>query len=217
MEADFWHDRWDKNEIGFHENEVNQLLVEHFNVLDLAKGSRIFLPLCGKTRDIAWLHSQGYRVVGIELSEHAVQQLFEDLLGDSGQQPQIKKIDSLTLYSIENIEIYVGDFFNLSKEQLGQIDAVYDRASLIALPETMREKYAQHLVTITANVPQLLITLEYDQSALNGPPFSIDETMISDYYQNHFNWTELMRIDEDGKFKGKVEADNVAWHLVPRG
>ena len=212
MEADFWHDRWDKNEIGFHENEVNQLLVETFKALDLEKGSRIFLPLCGKTRDIAWLHSQGHKVVGIELSEDAVKQLFEDL----GQTPEITQIGKLSLYSTEDIEIFVGDFFNLSKEQLGQIDAVYDRASLIALPETMREKYAQHLVAITATVPQLLITLEYDQSALNGPPFSIDETMINDYYENHFNWTELMRIDEDGKFKGKVEADNVAWHLVPK-
>ena len=212
MEADFWHDRWGKNEIGFHENEVNQLLVETFKALDLEKGSRIFLPLCGKTRDIAWLHSQGQKVVGIELSEDAVKQLFEDL----GQTPEITQIGKLSLYSTEDIEIFVGDFFNLSKEQLGQIDAVYDRASLIALPETMREKYAQHLVAITATVPQLLITLEYDQSALNGPPFSIDETMINDYYENHFNWTELMRIDEDGKFKGKVEADNVAWHLVPK-
>jgi len=211
MEADFWHERWHKNEIGFHENEVNQLLVDHISDLNLAKGSRIFLPLCGKTRDIAWLHSQGYKVVGIELNEHAIQQLFEDL----GKTPQITQIDSLTLYSIENIEIYVGDFFNLSIEQLGQIDAVYDRASLVALPDTMREKYAQHLVTITSNVPQLLIALEYDQSVMKGPPFSIDETMINDYYQNYFNWTELMRIDEDGKLKGKVEADNVAWHLIP--
>ncbi len=216
MEADFWHERWHKNEIGFHENEVNQLLVEHIKDLDLAEGSRIFLPLCGKTRDIAWLHSQGYKVVGIELSEHAVQQLFEELLKDSGQTPQITQIESLTLYTFENIEIYVGDFFDLDKQQLGLIDAVYDRASLIALPDSMREKYAQHLVTITANVPQLLITVEYDQSVMNGPPFSIDETMINDYYQNYFNWTELMRIDEDGKLKGKVEADNVAWHLVSR-
>ncbi|MCL4165555.1 UNVERIFIED_CONTAM: hypothetical protein GTU68_005190, partial [Idotea baltica] len=174
MEADFWHERWSNNEIGFHENEVNPLLVDHINDLNLAEDSRIFLPLCGKTRDIAWLHSQGYKVVGIELSEHAVKQLFQDL----GQTPEITQIGELSLYSIEDIEIYVGDFFNLSKEQLGKIDAVYDRASLIALPDTMRGQYAKHLVAITANVPQLLITLEYDQSALNGPPFSIDETMI---------------------------------------
>ncbi len=212
MEEDFWHQRWQNNEIGFHENEVNQFLVEHIDILNLSKGDRVFLPLCGKTRDIAWLHSQGYKVIGIELSEMAVNQLFEDL----GVTPEIKHINDLTLYTVDNIEIYLGDFFNLNKQQLGQIDAVYDRASLIALPETMREKYAQHLVSITANVPQLLITLEYDQSALKGPPFSIDETMINDYYQNHFNWRELMRIDEDGKFKGKVEADNVAWHLTPK-
>ncbi|WP_299876594.1 thiopurine S-methyltransferase [uncultured Cocleimonas sp.] len=214
MEADFWHERWSKNEIGFHEKEVNPLLIKHINDLKLSKGSRIFLPLCGKTRDIAWLHSQGFSVVGIELSEHAVKQLFEDLLGDESIKPTVTQLGNLTLYTIENIEIYVGDFFNFSKEQLGQIDAVYDRASLIALPDAMREKYAQHLIEITAGIPQLLITLEYDQSIINGPPFSISNEMIKNYYNDDFNITELDRIEES--LKGKVDADNVVWHLAPK-
>ncbi|GAA0425201.1 thiopurine S-methyltransferase [Cocleimonas flava] len=214
MEADFWHERWSKNEIGFHENEVNPLLVKHIKDLNLPEGSRIFLPLCGKTRDIAWLHSKGYKVVGIELSEHAVKQLFTELLGDEKLQPEVTQIDQHTLYTFENIEVYVGDFFKLSKQQLGKIDAVYDRASLVALPDTMRTQYAQHLLEITQGVPQLLITLEYDQSVIKGPPFSISDAMIKNYYQNDFNITELERISE--KLKGKVDADNVVWQLLPK-
>ncbi|PID33885.1 MAG: thiopurine S-methyltransferase [Thiotrichales bacterium] len=216
MEADFWHERWSKNDIGFHEKEVNPLLVQHINDLKLPKGSRIFLPLCGKTRDIAWLHSQGYDIVGIELNEQAIKQLFEDLLGDQKIQPQITQIDELTLYAVENIEIYHGDFFKLSKQQLGQIDAVYDRASLVALPDIMRTKYAQHLIEITAGIPQLLITLEYDQSVINGPPFSISMPMLKSYYHTDFIITELNRIKEEEKLKGKVEANSVVWHLIPR-
>lgn len=212
MEADFWHQRWEKNEIGFHENEVNPLLVKHLNTFELSKGDRIFLPLCGKTRDIAWLHSQGYKVVGIELSEMAVQQLFEDL----GVTPEKSSLDNMTLYSVENIDIYVGDFFDLNKQQLGQIDAVYDRASLVALPDTMREKYTQHLVELTSQVQHLLITLEYDQSIMNGPPFSISNEMIERYYHKDFTITELGRMEEEGKLKGKAEADNIVWHLVSR-
>ncbi len=54
MQGNCWLQKWEKNEIGFHESEANPLLVEHFKELSLAKGSRIFLPLCGKTLDIAW-------------------------------------------------------------------------------------------------------------------------------------------------------------------
>ena len=79
MEPNFWHERWQQNQLGFHESEANSLLVAHFDALSLAPNSRVFVPLCGKTRDIAWLLSKGHRVVGIELSQLAIEQLFTDL------------------------------------------------------------------------------------------------------------------------------------------
>lgn len=210
MEAKFWHERWDKNQIGFHESEGNQLLMKHIGTLKLAQDNRIFIPLCGKTKDIGWLRDEGYKVVGIELNESAVIQLFEDL----GQTPNIEKIGSLTLYSIENTEIYVGDFFQLSKEQLGHVDAVYDRAALVALPDTMREEYTSHLLNISTKVPQLLITYEYDQNKMSGPPFSITTEMVTNYYQDTFTIAELDRTGE--KMKGKVDAANVVWFLTAK-
>ncbi|WP_246614962.1 hypothetical protein [Agarivorans litoreus] len=79
MHEQFWHQKWEKDEIGFHEGEVNRFLYDYFNVLKLAAGARVFVPLCGKTRDIAWLLDKGMKVVGVELSEHAIKQLFAEL------------------------------------------------------------------------------------------------------------------------------------------
>ena len=53
MEASYWQQRWEINQIGFHGDEVNPLLVSHIGALGLDKGARLFLPLCGKTLDIA--------------------------------------------------------------------------------------------------------------------------------------------------------------------
>ena len=104
--------------------------------------SRVFLPLCGKTRDIHWLLSHGYRVSGSELSKIAVEQLFSEL----GIEPNITAIDQISRYSSNNVDIFVGDIFSLSRGILGQIDAIYDRAALAALPEPMRDRYAAHLL-----------------------------------------------------------------------
>lgn len=79
MEADFWHGKWARNEIGFHRSEANPLLVAHLDSLGLKPSARIFLPLCGKTLDIGWLLSNGFQVIGAELSEAAVVQLLRSL------------------------------------------------------------------------------------------------------------------------------------------
>lgn len=78
MDTKYWHQRWETRNIGFHLNEANPLLVQYFKELNLLKDSRVFLPLCGKTRDISWLLAQGYQVVGAELNELAITELFEE-------------------------------------------------------------------------------------------------------------------------------------------
>ena len=110
MDASFWKDRWERGEIAFHEKQANQFLVKYFNKLSLAKGSRVFVPLCGKTLDIAWLLSQGFRVAGAELSEIAVKQLFEGL----GVEPKIAELGSVQRYRAQNIDIFLGDLFQVT-------------------------------------------------------------------------------------------------------
>ncbi|MEZ5878939.1 MAG: thiopurine S-methyltransferase [Tepidamorphaceae bacterium] len=155
MDPSFWHERWTARRIGFHEEKPNDLLMKHFARLDLSAGSRVFVPLCGKSRDLGWLLEQGFRVVGIELSPIAVEELFTEL----GVKPVIEEHGPLKLYSYEDLFVFVGDVFELMMDRLGPVDAVYDRAALVALPETMRKAYAAHLTRLTGAAPQLLIFL----------------------------------------------------------
>lgn len=216
MQADFWHQRWQDNQIAFHEKHGNRMLVEHFNALALMPDSRIFLPLCGKTLDIGWLLSQGYRVAGAELSELAIQQLFEEL-GISPAVSNVSDAGSLKHYRAPNIDMFVGDIFELSSDVLGPVDAIYDRAALVALPDAMRARYVSHLTEITATAPQLLVCFEYDQSLMEGPPFSIDASKVAAGYKDRYDITLAGRAEVPGKLKGRVPAMESAWHLKARG
>jgi len=202
MDADFWHKKWASGQIGFHLSAVNPLLERHFSALALPAGERIFLPLCGKTRDIAWLLSQGYRVAGAELSATAVEELFAEL----GIAPQISPVGACQRYSGEGIDIFVGDIFSLNSEMLGQIDAIYDRAALVALPEAMRQRYAAHLITLTATAPMLVLRYEYDQSLAEGPPFSVNEAELQKLYGSAYQLSTLETLDVEGGLKGKYPA-----------
>lgn len=212
MDTDFWHQKWAEGKLGFHKSAAHPLLVKHFPALTLPANSRIFLPLCGKTLDIAWLLSQGCRVVGAELVETAIAQLFAEL----GVEPQITESGALKRYSTENVDIFVGDIFEVSRELLGEVDAVYDRAALVALPQDIRDRYTAHLVHITETAPQLLITFEYDQALMTGPPFSINRAEVERQYGAHHHITQLDCIDVPGGFKGTIAATEQVWRLQPQ-
>jgi len=79
MKNEQWIKRWEEKNIHFHEESVNSLLIKHFKTLQLKHSSNIFVPLCGKTLDISWLLMLGHNIVGVELSEIAVKELFEEL------------------------------------------------------------------------------------------------------------------------------------------
>ncbi|TGK42419.1 thiopurine S-methyltransferase [Leptospira andrefontaineae] len=208
MERDFWLSRWKENNIPFHESEANPLLLKYFKELSIPKDSRIFIPLCGKTLDIAWFLSKGYRVAGAELAEMAIQQLFQEL----GVEPKISEEGKLTLYSANGIDIFVGDIFDLSKEVLGPVDAVYDRAAFVALPQETRIRYSSHLTQITNDAPQLLITFEYDQTKMAGPPFSISTEEVNLHYKSTFTLKNLASQEMVGGLKGHSAKENV-WKL----
>lgn len=200
METDFWHSRWENNLTGFHLNEVNPYLKAHFVSLGLKSAARIFVPLCGKSLDLMWLAEKGYEVVGVELSPIAVEAFFTE----NNMQAQLDTVDGLSRWQSGNITVFCGDFFNLSVAVLGQVDAVYDRASLIALPVSMRKEYADKLTQLAENAPKLLITLEYQQSKMDGPPFSVTENEITALYGEHYQIKCLSAqdvLDNNPKFK----------------
>lgn len=209
MKADFWHQKWEANQIGFHKAEANPLLVDHFPALGLATGARVFVPLSGKTLDIPWLLAQGMRVVGAELSALAVEQLFESM----GVAPEVTKVGALRRYAAEGVDIYAGDIFDLTADSLGDVDAVYDRAALVALPDDMRARYALHLADITRRAQQLVICFEYDQSRMDGPPFSVSPAEVERVHGANYGRTSLHSGPMAGGLKGVVEAEETVWLL----
>lgn len=209
MEHGFWHARWAEGRIGFHEGTANALLKRHLGALQLGSGQRVFLPLCGKTRDIGWLLEQRFRVAGAELSRTAVEQLFDEL----GQTPEITQAGPLERFAASGAEIFVGDIFDLEAAMLGPVDAVFDRAALVALPEDMRARYAAHLEALTRAAPQLLITFEYDQSALSGPPFNVSAEEVQRLYGDSLPPHLLERVEVPGGLKGRCTAQEAAWLL----
>ena len=209
MRSDYWQEKWRKNEIGFHRAEPNVWLKEHFGALGLAVGSRVFVPLCGKTLDIDWLLERGYYVVGVELVETAVEELFARL----ELTPAIKLIGKLQHYTAKDISIFVGDIFELSRDLLGAIDAVYDRAALVALPENMRGRYAAEVQELTQRAPQLLVVYTYDQSLAKGPPFSLGDDELKRHYIGSY---ELSKIASTlASVKGAAAQEKV-WLLKPK-
>ena len=194
MNAEFWHSRWQEKRIGFNQSAVNPLLINYFKQLNLPAGSRVFVPLCGKSIDMAWLAAQGYDVVGVELVETAVQAFFTEqnispTVHQHADNPAIKYYQGQL--SGQTITLWVADIFALTTEDIGSVNAGYDKAALIALPADMRVQYSAQMYQLSANAPQFIITLTYDQSKKSGPPFSISSEQIQQYYGNNYHISEL--------------------------
>ena len=212
MEHSFWHQRWEKGETAFHESDFNPLLVKHWPRLALPEGSRVFVPLCGKTLDIGWLLARGHRVVAAELSEIAVGQLFEGL----GVQPAVSDLGDVKLFSAPELDVFAGDIFRLTRARLGPVDAIYDRAALVALPHAMRQRYTAHLNALTHCAPQLLICYEYDQTVMDGPPFSITDAELHEHYAASHTLERSECGDLPGGLKGRCPALEKVWLLRRR-
>lgn len=175
MHQDFWQQRWARNEIGFHSGEVNPYLQRFWPTLSIPVGAQVLVPLCGKSLDLAWLAALGYRVLGVELAEAAVQAFFSE----QGLDAEIDQVGAFRRYRAGAIELLCGDFFNLTAADLVECRALYDRAALIALPAQMRERYVAHLTSVLpSGCEGLLVTLDYPQEQMPGPPFAVGEAQV---------------------------------------
>ncbi len=178
MDPAFWKSRWAEGRTAFHEGKANKYLVRHHD--KLATYPRVLVPLCGKSEDLAFLAAQGHDVIGVELVEDAVISFFKE----HALKPSITDTpQGLRAYSAFSITIYAGNIFATSRDLFGQIDAVYDRAALIALPDDMRRPYVDHLRALGPKRAPVL-TLEYDQTQMEGPPFSVEEGELRPLYDN---------------------------------
>jgi len=192
MQADFWHERWQLGQIGFHQAEINLHLQQFWAHLQAPPAARVFVPLCGKSRDMLWLRAQGHEVLGVEISPLAVQAFFDE----NGLQPQVMRHGAFEVYRADGLQIYCGDFFALQPEQLTGVGAVYDRASLIALPPDMRPAYAARMhALLNDGTRTLLVAFEYPQHEMDGPPFSVSEAEVRALYGAHCSVRKLHELD----------------------
>ncbi|MEQ1672266.1 MAG: thiopurine S-methyltransferase, partial [Hyphomicrobium sp.] len=195
---------WQKREIGFHQPQVQPALVKHWPRLNVAKGARVLVPLCGKTVDMAWLADQGYRVTGAELSELAVDEFFSE----RSVTPEVRHDGPFKIKSSGSIEIWCGDFFALNTANFPHIDALYDRAALVAMPPELQPRYAAKLAELLpAGGKALLIGLDYNTNEMSGPPFAIPQMRVRELLSPSFD-IELLEA-RDGLTKSE--------HLAKRG
>ncbi len=192
MQADYWLDKWTEDKIGFHQDRVNKRLQEHWASLDLAEGAPVFVPLCGKSLDMLWLHQAGHPVLGVELSDKAVKSFFvENDLPYEHRQNEHFAIYTGTRQA-QGIVLMVGDFFALTPAHLAHCHAFYDRAAMIAMGDDLRARYATHLgQSVAADTKGLLLTIAYDQDRMNGPPFSVTDDNARTLLSNNFDIAEL--------------------------
>lgn len=192
MEPEFWLQRWREGRTGFHQAAPTPLLLRHWPALALAAGSRVFVPLAGKSLDLLWLAGQGHRVLGVELSPLAVQQFFDE----HGLTPQVHDSRLGRHHVAGEIELICGDVFDLDAAALADCAAVYDRAALIALPPELRRRYVHELYArLPAGCRGLLVTLEYPPHEKQGPPFPVPETEVRELYGRDWTVTTLERAD----------------------
>jgi thiopurine S-methyltransferase len=192
LQPEFWHDRWRTGRIGFHQSAVDRNLTQYWPHLGLATNSRVFVPLCGKSLDLPWLCERGHFVTGVELSTVAL----ESFCMEHGVPAKRRILDDFDVYEAPKLQLFRGDFFALTPELLGPIPAVYDRAALTSWIPDLRAAYVQHMTALTNPGTQtLLVTMEYPQEQMKGPPFSVSADEVDRLYAQHHEIRPLSRQD----------------------
>lgn len=176
MDPDFWHERWQQKQTGFHQIQVNPLLETIWPRCIGPARPRVFVPLCGKSLDMIWLRNRGHSVLGNELSPIAVDEFFRE----NGLSAVTTPLgNGFVRAESGDISLLCGNYFDLTPDLVGKVGAIYDRAALVAMPPEMQGRYAEQVFRLLPETPpMLLITLEYDAEEMSGPPFPVPEETV---------------------------------------
>ncbi len=218
MDTQYWYQRWKNGYIGFHQQEVNQTLQKFFPQLNLSAEQAIFVPLCGKSQDMLWLWEQGLSVIGIEISPIAVRAFFQE----NGLYFEQHKESEFMIYRCKNLTLLCGDFFNLTSGFMSTAQVVYDRASLVALSKQQRPLYVKQLLNLfPGQCKILLLSLEYPESEMQGPPFSVPESEVFELFQADFNIQlldaqNILNKETNPRFKSMTQLEEKVYLLEKR-
>ncbi|MFO1435642.1 MAG: thiopurine S-methyltransferase [Gammaproteobacteria bacterium] len=216
MDSDFWQQRWSRNEIGFHQSQINPLLVKYWPRLPVPADCRVLVPLCGKSLDMLWLRDRGHEVVGVELSPVAAAAFAQE----NNLAMRVRNSGAFECHEGDGLVLLVGDFFALTQDDIGDVPAVYDRAAMVALPAPMRRRYAEHLRNLLpVGTQTLLISFDYDQGQMDGPPFSVSDVEVRELFGGSHGIELLQQadvLDQEPRFRqrGLTRLTESAYRLV---
>ncbi len=218
MEHSFWLDRWRRSDIGFHQPKAHDFLERHWPALAVPKGAEVLVPLCGKSNDMVWLAENGHFVIGTELAQSAIDQFF----AERSRTPAAVIEAGFTVSRAGPYTLWCGDHLMLEPAVTRRIDGVFDRAALVAMPYIKQRPYADKLAALTpSGVPVLLVSLSYDPSEMDGPPFPVSPERIEELFSRDFRITLLEKRDglnasQNLKKRGVTALHEMAWKLVRR-
>ncbi len=188
----FWIKRWLDGDIGWHHQETNPHLLSHWHELEIAPGSSLLVPLCGKSMDMVWLAQSGYSIIGVEISSKAVEEFF----AERGLIPQRTVSGAFEMFQAGEYQLLCGDIFRLKPEHIQGVKAVYDRASLVALNQKQRKYYAELMTALLpSGCSMLLVAMDYPESEMQGPPYSVPESEVVELFGDGFSITKLHSIN----------------------
>ncbi|NKB37551.1 MAG: thiopurine S-methyltransferase [Gammaproteobacteria bacterium] len=198
MEKEFWQDKWQADDIAFHQDQAHPFLEKHLSEFKAGEKARVFVPLCGKSNDMLFWAKHRYEVIGLELSPIAAEAFYSE----NGISFKQSVTEGFQLFSASQIQILCGDYFSVSARHIGSVSTVFDRAALIALPPVMRRDYADKMRSLLAAGTEIfLIALEYEQDLVKAPPFSISDEEILELYNS---WCNIRLMEKaEAQVKGK--------------
>ena len=184
MELSYWLSRWRKNKIGFHMAEGYSSLENHLANISFPKKQTALVPLCGKSLDLITLTHHFNNVIGVEISEKAI----NEFLQEQNLTATESSFADFKIFQTESIILWCGDFMKLPLHKLPAIDLIYDKAALVALPPEKRPGYAEKLVGLCSDSTFIMLHhFIYNQDEMPGPPFSVSEEELNNYFGKGFN------------------------------
>uniref|UniRef100_A0A8D0B8H7 thiopurine S-methyltransferase n=1 Tax=Salvator merianae TaxID=96440 RepID=A0A8D0B8H7_SALMN len=198
MTQEEWLQMWQTKKIGFHNKDGHPLLKKYLDLfLNGRNGLNIFFPLCGKSVEMKWFADMGHHVVGVEISQSALEEFFtEQKLPFTEEQvpgiPGAKLLKSTD----GNISLYCCSIFDLSSTTVGKFDGIWDRGALVALNPCDRPRYASLMFSLmNSGCRSLLVTCSYDPTKHKGPPFFVPDSEVKSLFGKHCDITYLEKID----------------------
>jgi len=206
----YWQARWATGQSQWNSEKPHQYLIKYLDVLTAgSKSVRFFLPLCGKAGDLLHLYQEGHTVTGVEGVPFVVEQFFREnkLDYEKVSLPEIRGWRYKTKDS--RLCIYACDFFAVTPEMIGDVDAVYDRGALEAINVSDRPGYVKLMQQLIGkDFRYVLNAYEYDDSEFQGPPRNLPRDEVFNLFAD---FAEVDILEEADKSDENALKFNLEW------